>query len=515
METDAKHYDVCVVGSGPAGSTAATFVAMRGHRVLLVEKETLPVYKIGESLLPATIHGICNMLGISEELSKQNFVRKLGGTFRWGKNKDPWTFAFAESSRFQGPTSYAYQVERIKFDTILLNNARRKGVEVWEEHRVEDLLLSDGRVSGLKIIDRCGSEKVIRCKYVIDASGHASTIARYAGNRIFSKFFQNIAVFGYFNDGHRLPPPNTGNIFCVAFEKGWFWYIPLSEALTSVGAVIGEEYSSMLRTGYDAAFLQLVESCVPIHNLLSKARLCDRPPYDEIRVRKDYSYSHSALWKPGFVLVGDAACFIDPVFSSGVHLATYSALLAARSVNSFLEGQLTEEVVFKEFESRYRREYKLFYDFLTAFYNLDHDSEGYYWTARVLMNSDESGNHAFLSLIGGDASGELMYGSASNMGKQPITASQLFPAASGNSRDMYYESGNQSSERRQFWGRLNAEGFRLQLRSALQNSLPPERPLFENGLVPSADGLLWVSPAATNSRPSIKFRKTSANDVFP
>jgi len=133
--TNDETYDVCVIGGGPAGSTAATFIAMCGHRVLLLEREALPVYKIGESLLPSTIHGICAMLGVTEELKAQNFIRKLGGTFRWGKSPEPWTFAFAESSRFPGPTSYAYQVERIKFDLVLLNNAKRKGVEVREEHR--------------------------------------------------------------------------------------------------------------------------------------------------------------------------------------------------------------------------------------------------------------------------------------------------------------------------------------------------------------------------------------------
>ena len=494
--SNGEQYDVCVIGSGPAGSTAATFVAMRGHRVLLIEKEALPLYKIGESLLPATVHGICGMLGVTEELKRQNFVRKLGGTFRWGRNKEPWTFAFAESSKFQGPTSYAYQVERIKFDAILLNNAKRKGVEVREQHTVQDLLFEEDRVCGVKLLDDSGREETIRSRYVVDASGHTSSVARHAGQRIYSKFFRNIAVFAYFRNADRLPGANSGNIFCAAFEKGWFWFIPLSKTLTSVGAVVGEEHSSLFHRGHEEALAELIASCAPIQSLLSKAVRCNDAPYDQISIRKDYSYCHSSFWRPGLVLIGDAACFIDPVFSSGVHLATYSALLAARSINTRLANCLNDEAAFQEFEARYRREYRCFYDFLTAFYDLDQDLESYYWSARVMMNSQEQGNHAFLSLVGGDASGELSHTCEVDKGKRGLDSKQIFPAAAGMSADMYVESGHQSTERKRFWNELNTEGFQLQLRAVLKSSAPPEQPMFRNGLVPSADGLHWLQPAA-------------------
>jgi FAD-dependent halogenase len=506
LSANHEQYDVCVVGGGPAGSTAATFVAMRGHRVLLVEKESMPVYKIGESLLPATIHGICSMLGVSEELQKQRFVRKLGGTFRWGRNKEPWTFAFSGSSRFQGPTSYAYQVERIKFDAILLNNARRKGVEVLEQHRVADVVTENERVSGLKLVDNAGREKVVRSSYVIDASGHTSTIARQVGERIFSQFFRNIAVFGYFMNAGRLPAPNSGNIFCAAFDKGWFWYIPLSDTLTSVGAVIGQEYSSLLQQGYEPALRELIASCEPVRNLLSGSVRCSEAPYNDIRVRKDYSYCNTSFWKPGLVLVGDAACFVDPVFSSGVHLATYSALLAARSINTCLAKHLDEAVAFAEFEARYRREYRYFYDFLTAFYELDQDLEGYYWKARNVMNED-SGERAFLNLVGGDASGELAHNIQRNSTERSDIAKVLFPGANGATADMPAESEQDPNERSGFWGELITEGAQLQLRGTLKNSTPQELPLFPNGLVPSSDGLHWVEPKGAAKSYAIATRK--------
>ena len=474
MSRTDKQYDVCVVGGGPAGSSAATFVAMRGHRVLLVEKESQPVYKVGESLLPSTVHGICSMLGVTEELEKQHFVRKLGGTFRWGKSKEPWSFTFADSARFQGSASYAYQVERTKFDAILLNNARRKGVDLLEEHRVAELIVDNGRVSGVRLVDAAGAEKVVRSKYVVDASGHGSTIARHAGERIFSKSFRNIAVFGYFLNAGRLPAPNSGNIFTAAFDKGWFWYIPLSDTLTSVGAVIGQEYSSLLHQGLEAALFQLVESCEPIRKLLAEATRCVDAPYNEIRARKDYSYCNTSFWKPGLVLIGDAACFVDPVFSSGVHLATYSALLAAKSINSSLEKQIDEAAAFATFEVRYRREYRYFYDFLSAFYELNQDLEGYYWAARSAVNAEERRDHAFLNLVGGDASGEMAHNLQSSPASRVRQALLLFPNAAEASAERYDDICGDTGEKGPIWNGHIAEESQLPLAGGPAKFYPVE-----------------------------------------
>jgi halogenation protein CepH len=123
-----EEFDVVVVGGGPGGSTLATLVAMQGHRVLILEKESFPRYQIGESLLPSTVHGVCRLTGVADELAEAGFTHKRGGTMRWGANPEPWTFAFSVSQKTAGKTSHAYQVERMKFDQILLDNARRKGV---------------------------------------------------------------------------------------------------------------------------------------------------------------------------------------------------------------------------------------------------------------------------------------------------------------------------------------------------------------------------------------------------
>jgi FAD-dependent halogenase len=482
-------FDVIVVGGGPAGSTAATFIAMQGRRVLLLEKHRFPIHKIGESLLPATVHGICKMLGVAEDLKQANFMRKLGGTFRWGKSAEPWTFYFSRSPRMQDQTSYAYQVERMKFDTILLDNARKKGVDVREEHAANGVVFDDnGRVEGLQFKDNGGRCRTCRARYIVDASGHQTLLGHHLGERVYSKFFQNIALYGYFRNGKRLPKPNQGNIFSVAFEYGWFWYIPLTETLTSVGAVIGKEYASRLTEGHEAAMDYFISRCPIVSDFLSAAERVKDGPYGELRVRKDFSYCHTKFWRPGLVLIGDSACFIDPVFSSGVHLATYSALLAARSINTCLQGRLDEARCFLEFEQRYRREYGYFYDFLVAFYDVDQDLDSYYWHARKVINSQEEGNKAFIDLVAGlGGSGERLYSSHEEfLRERQGLGAMLFPEASpGNPVD---------TRRQEFFRKLTSEIIQVQTQAVLKERRLVEEPLFPGGLIPSPDGLHWSDP---------------------
>ena len=495
-------FDVIVVGGGPGGSTAATLSAMRGHRVLLLEREAFPVYKIGESLLPATVHGVCAMLGVAEELKQANFVVKQGGTFKWGRAKKPWTFQFSLSPEMRGPTSFAFQVERLKFDAILWNNAKRRGVDVRERHTVRNLLHDDaGRVCGLAFDGPDGERREVRSKFVIDASGWTSVLNRHVGTRIYSEFFRNLAIFGYFENGGRLPAPNAGNIFCVAFDRGWFWYIPLSDTLTSVGAVIGEEHAHVVNGDPDQVLHDLVGECEPVRDLLSGAKRAIGPPYDKVRVRKDFSYCHSRFWQPGIALVGDAACFIDPVFSSGVHLSTYSAVLAARSVNTCLRDELPEERSFSEFERRYLREYRYFYDFLISFYDMDQDLESYYWSARKILNSGEASNEAFVRLVGGiGGSGEQLYGSgAEYLRTRAALSRHLFAGVSPELAQAARSAGTAAEAdrrvRTEFMQGLFTELTHLQAQAVVKHAIRPV-PLFKDGLVPTEDSLALAEPSA-------------------
>src|SRR5207302_6862017 len=163
-----------------------------GHRVLLLERARFPRYQIGESLLPATVHGVCSLLGVTEQLQAANFPVKRGGTFRWGSNPEPWTFTFALSPKLAGPTSYAYQVERSKFDKILLDNARAKGVDVREEHEVTGLVEDGGRIAGVRFRDADGAERIVRSRYVVAATGNTDALHKHVGQRVYSDLFRNV-----------------------------------------------------------------------------------------------------------------------------------------------------------------------------------------------------------------------------------------------------------------------------------------------------------------------------------
>jgi FAD-dependent halogenase len=486
--TNNEEADVVVVGGGPGGSTLATLVAMRGHHVVLLEKEKFPRYQIGESLLPSTVHGICRLTGVADELAKAGFTKKRGGTQRWGASPEPWTFAFSISPKMTGETSYAYQVERSKFDQILLDHARHTGVDVREQHTVSDVIDDDGRIRGVSYTDAEGTARTIHAKYVVDASGNKSRIYQRAGaTRQYSEFFRSLALFGYFEGGKRLPAPNSGNILSCAFDSGWFWYIPLSPTLTSVGAVVRRELASKIQGDPEQALTALIAECPMISDHLRNAKLVTRGQYGQIRTRKDYSYANTEFWRPGMVLVGDAACFVDPVFSSGVHLATYSALLAARSINSVLAQEVDEDTAFREFEYRYRREYGVFYEFLVSFYDMHVDENSYFWSARKVTNSTSSDLESFVSLVGGVASGE------NALAERYRSRSSEFARAV----DQIVANKEQSMVplmKSSIVKHAMQEGAKEQARVLLGQDTEPENPLFAGGLVASADSLGWSRP---------------------
>jgi FAD-dependent halogenase len=490
-----QEYDVVVVGGGPGGSTLATLVAMQGWRVLILEKEKFPRYQIGESLLPSTIHGVCRLTGAADALARAGFTRKRGGTFQWGANPQPWTFSFAVSPTMAGKTSFAYQVERSKFDQILLDNARNRGVEVREQCSVTTVIDDGQRVNGVRYVDADGNSRTATARYVVDASGNKSRIYQaVGGKRQYSDFFRNLALFGYFEGGKRLPAPNEGNILCVAFDSGWFWYIPLSPTLTSVGAVVRHDLADKIQGNPEEAIQDLIGECPRISEYLKNATRVTDGQFSQLRVRKDYSYHQTRFWRPGMVLIGDAACFVDPVFSSGVHLATYSALLAARSINSVLAGVVEEEAAFDEFEARYRREYGVFYEFLTSFYDMHANEESYFWAARKVTQDTHSELEAFVDLVGGMSSGESSLADAERVAGRFKSRSEEFAKAVDSLASEKEQDSMVPLFRSAVVRQALQEGAQVQTQALLGEDAEPDFPIFKGGLIPSADGMLWTFP---------------------
>ena len=363
------------------------------------------------------------------------------------------------------------------------------GVDVREQHAVSDVIEDEeGQVCGVSFTDAGGNAGAIRARYVADASGNKSRIYQQAGaTRQYSEFFRSLALFGYFEGGKRLAEPNSGNILCAAFDSGWFWYIPLSPTLTSVGAVVRRELASKIQGDPEQALTSLIAECPMISDYLRDASRVTTGQYGELRVRKDYSYANTKFWRPGMVLVGDAACFVDPIFSSGVHLATYGAMLAARSINSILDNTVAEDIAFGEFENRYRREYGAFYEFLVSFYDMHVDESSYFWSAKKVTKSTTTDLESFVNLVGGVASSETA------LADRYKNRSSEFAAAV----DQLASDQEQSMVplmRSSIVRHAMQEGAKEQARVMLGEDVGAETPLFDGGLVASSDGLGWRTP---------------------
>jgi FAD-dependent halogenase len=391
-----EHPDVVVVGGGPAGSIAATLLADRGHRVVVLERERFPRYHIGESLLSATLP-ILDAVGATPAIERHGFLRKPGGTFQWGRSRDPWSFWFREDP---GGRPYAFQVVRAEFDQLLLENARAHGAQVHEEHAVT-LVDTTGPTPVVEGQTVHGGSFRLAPRFLIDASGQQALVGRTQGLRRFNEFFKNLAIFGYFRGAERLPGELANHILSAAFADGWFWYIPLHDGTMSVGAVVDvRRWRELAEGDPEGTYRALIARCPPIADRLAAATLVS-----PIRIIRDYSYDSTRFWGRGHLLAGDAACFIDPVFSTGVHLASLAGFLGARAVDAVLRAEAAEEAALAEYETIYRGAFERYLRFLCFFYDHNEDPDSYFWTARRVLShapTDLSLREAFVRLISGN-----------------------------------------------------------------------------------------------------------------
>jgi FAD-dependent halogenase len=394
--------DVVVIGGGPAGSVAATLLADAGHRVVVFERERFPRYHIGESLLSATLP-ILDAVGATPKIEAHGFLRKPGGTFQWGRKREPWSFWFREDP---GGRPHAYQVVRAEFDQLMLENARAHGAEVHEEHAVTRVD-TDGPAPVLEVRARDGRTRQVAPRFVIDASGQAAVIGAARGYRRFNDFFKNLAVFGYFTGAERLPGELVNHILSAAFADGWFWYIPLHDGTMSVGAVVdAKRWRDVADADPERTYRGLIARCPAIADRLARATLVS-----PVRIIRDYSYSSTQFWGPGWLLAGDAACFIDPVFSTGVHLACLAGFLGAQAVKAILGGTLPEAEALAGYEASYRGAFERYLRFLYFFYDHNEDPDSYFWTARrVLAHAPEdlSARESFVRLMSGNGDWHAM-----------------------------------------------------------------------------------------------------------
>ncbi len=374
--------DVLVVGGGPAGSAAATMLARKGWRVRLYERDRFPREHVGESLLPASMPVLAE-LGVLPAVEAAGFLPKYGATMVWGRDTDPWSWSFRESSpRYP----HAFQVVRARFDDILLRNAAEQGVDVREGHRALAAEAGPGGAT-LRVEDGEGRERTARARFVVDASGQAGLIGRARGLREADPFFRNLAVYGYYAGGARLPEPHANDILIESIADGWLWAIPLHTGVVSAGAVVdsaaGRERIAAL--GAETFFRERIAAGTHTAALLEGATLTAGPT-----VVRDWSYASRELAGEGFVLAGDAACFIDPLFSSGVHLALSSGVLAAAYVTSALKDPELGRAAAAVYDEQYRRQYRHFRELARLFYASNRTVDSYFWEARRITGADEA-----------------------------------------------------------------------------------------------------------------------------
>jgi flavin-dependent dehydrogenase len=370
-------------------------LARKGWQVLLLEREHFPRHHIGESLLPASMP-VLEELGVLPAVQEAGFLRKWGATMVWGTDKTPWSWYFRETNQRY---PHAYQVWRPHFDQLLLDNSRAHGVDVREGHQVTDVLFADDRAVGVQYTAD-DTEGVVQARFVVDASGQGALLGHKLQLRRWDAFFQNLAVYAYFTGARRLPAPDDSNIFIESYPHGWFWHIPLHTGWTSVGAVVDSRLGQEgLHHGGPHPFLcEQIAHASTTAQMLQEATLVSGP-----FVLKDWSYISTEVVGDGYILVGDAACFVDPLFSSGVHLALMAGILAAAYVTTALKEPGMREAAGHVYKELYYKEYSHFRAMAQLFYASNRTVESYFWEARRLLGVADhlSPRHAFIHAVAG------------------------------------------------------------------------------------------------------------------
>ena len=337
------HYDVAIVGGGPAGSTTAGFLRKYGQdcKVIVLEREKFPRDHVGESQLPP-ISRILDELGVWDKVEAANFPIKIGASYRWGKNPEIWDFEFipkgmfkdeARPAKFEGQRRWtAFQVDRAIYDEILLNHAAELGAEVRQESRVTKIDKEGDRITGITL----DSGEVISADYYIDATGHSGLIRRAMG--VESKIptnLQNIAVWDYWQNADWAVEVGVGGtlVQVISLGYGWFWFIPLGPTRTSIGFITSAEYFKKSGLTTEQLYKKAISEEPRIQNLIRNATSEGKQ-----QATKDWSFVADRLTGENWMLVGESAGFADPVLAAGLSLTHSAAREAALTLIAFKRG---------------------------------------------------------------------------------------------------------------------------------------------------------------------------------
>ncbi|MBI3839528.1 MAG: tryptophan 7-halogenase [Planctomycetia bacterium] len=321
-----NHADVVVIGGGPGGATTSTLIAQQGYKVQLFEREKFPRFHIGESLIPET-YWVLERLNMLEKMKASAFVKKYSVQFVGSSGKLSEPFYFMEHKPHE--CSQTWQVLRSEFDKLMLDNAREHGVDAHEGVRVLDVLFSGQRATGVRIREEDGTEREIHAQVVVDASGQSTMIANRFKLRVADPELKKGALWTYYEGAYRDQGRDEGAtlVLQTAGKKGWFWYIPLHNNIVSVGVVAAFDYLFNDRGDHETIYNEELDRCPAV-----KERVSIGKRVAGFYATKDYSYRSNQPAGDGWVLVGDAFGFLDPLYSSGVLLALKSGQLVADTI---------------------------------------------------------------------------------------------------------------------------------------------------------------------------------------
>jgi flavin-dependent dehydrogenase len=333
--------EVLVIGGGPSGSTIAALLAQRGRDVLMLEKDKHPRWHIGESLLPMNMP-LFDKLGVTEEIKRIGMLKR-GAEFVSPWHPAPVMIDFNDALDNTYPT--AYQVRRDEFDEIMFKNAAAKGAKVVEECKVTDIQFNPGAEAVVNTVNKDGKTQRIRAKFVVDASGRDTFLSNHFRMKQRNKKHNSAAIFGHFSGVKRLEGEVEGNISLFWFDHGWFWFIPLADGNTSIGATCWPYYMKTRKTDVTQFFLDTIAMSPALMERMKGAKL-----ESQVTATGNFSYLSERSSGENYILLGDAFAFIDPIFSSGVFLAMASSFAGADAVERCLKHPEQSAQALKEFD---------------------------------------------------------------------------------------------------------------------------------------------------------------------